>query len=271
MTCHITRVFSQLDVAIEICFDRYPDLHSDIHLTYALTCILVCVLTFSSDMVWPLFDTYLAFSLPHIHWSHFVNPQDGGSGTVPGLTAFDKHKEMVSSIICGGSGLDVESLCVFSSNFCQATGAGDACRPVEWSFVRGLLEKRIVSRFTMIFDNALPQTFFEAHAVLVQLAKIEKEAVGLASLHGDVLPARHTILSAALKSLFGCIYLRELTNDQCHRIRAERALCFCWPGPLSGATGLVHALGLRRRHARNLRVANSQVTSLTIGSAPTAK
>ena len=108
-----------------------------------------------------------------------------------------------------------------------------SCRPVEWSFVRGLLEKRIASRFTMIFDNALPQTFFEAHAVLVQLAKIEKEAVGLASLHGDVLPARHTILSAALKSLFGCIYLRELTNDQCHLIRAKRALCFCWPGPVS--------------------------------------
>ena len=56
----------------------------------------------------------------------------------------------------------------------------------------------------------MPQTLAEANDILVELARLEKDMVAVAGLHGEQLTARQAEMSSNLKCIVGCIYAKEL-------------------------------------------------------------
>ena len=56
----------------------------------------------------------------------------------------------------------------------------------------------------------MPQTSAAANGILVELARLEKDTVAVAELHGEQLTAGQAEMSSNLKCIVGCIYAKEL-------------------------------------------------------------
>ena len=87
---------------------------------------------------------------------------------------------------------------------------GEVSNPVALPCLNDALNNCIIQLFAKTFGDHMPQTLAEANGILVELARLEKDMVAVAGLHGEQLAARQAEMSSNLKCIVGCIYAKEL-------------------------------------------------------------